>query len=76
MSKFQKKITSLTGLAPDKLCQIMSRLSDVHNRVLRNARRDLAIPEMRSAYGQNLFPFREADTWNKLHCDVKLTSSI
>ena len=38
---------SLNGLAPDNLCQIFSRLSDVHSRVLRNTKCDLVIPRMR-----------------------------
>ena len=37
--------TPLNGLAPDNLCQIFSRLSDVHN--LRNTKCDLAISRMR-----------------------------
>ena len=67
---------SLNGLAPDNLCQIFSRLSDVHSRVLRNTKCDLYIPRMRTAYGQNSFAFRGVDTWNKLHSDIKLAPSI
>ena len=67
---------SLNGLAPDNLCQIFSRLSDVHNRLLRNTKCDLVIPRMRTAYGQNSFAFRRVDTWNKLHSDIKLAPSI
>ena len=63
---------SLNGLAPDNLAKIFSRLSDVHNRVLRNIKCDLAIPRMRTAYGQRSLAFRGADAWNKLHCDIKL----
>ena len=67
---------SLNGLAPDNLCQIFSRLSDVHSRVLRNTKRDLVIPRMRKAYGQNVLAFRGVDIWNKLDCDFKLAPSI
>ena len=35
---------SLNGLAPENRCQIFSRLSDVHNRLLRNTKCDLVIP--------------------------------
>ena len=66
----------LDGLVPDNLCQIFSRLSDVHDRVLRNTKYDLAIPRMRTAYGQKSYAFRGADTWNKLHSDIKLATSI
>ena len=41
---------SLSGPAPDNLCQIFSRLSDVHNRVIRNA--ILGISLVRKAYGK------------------------
>ena len=67
---------SLNGLAPDILCQIFLQLSDVHNRVLRNSKRDLAIPLIRTAYGQNSFAYRGANLWNNLNNDVKLASSI
>ena len=67
---------SLSGLAPDNRCPICSRLSDVHSRVLRSTKCDLAIPRMRTAYGQKSFAFRGADAWNKLHCDIKLTPSM
>ena len=67
---------SLNGLVPNNLCQIFARLSDVHNRVLRNTKYDLVIPRMRTAYGQNSFAFRGVDTWNKLHSNIKLAPSI
>ena len=67
---------SLNRLPPDNLCQVFSRLSDVHNWALRNIKCDLAIPQMRTAHGQKLSAFRGADAWNKLHYDVKLASSI
>ena len=57
---------SLNELAPDNLCQIFSRLSDVHNRTLRNTKCDPAVPLMRTAYGQISFAFREINTWNTL----------
>ena len=44
--KSLQQYKSLNGLAPDNLCQIFSRLSDVHNRLLRNTKCDLAIPRI------------------------------
>ena len=58
---------SPNGLAPDNLCQIFSRLSDVHHRVLRNTKCDLCIPLMRTTYGQNSCAFRTATTWNNIY---------
>ena len=60
---------SLNGLAPDNLCQILSR-------VLQNTKCDLAIRRMRTACGQKSFAFRGADAWSKLHSDIKLAPSI
>ena len=37
---------------------------------------DLAIPLMRTAYGQSSFAFHGEDTWNNFHNDVKLAPSI
>ena len=56
---------SLDELAPDNLWYISSRLPDVHNRVLWSTKCDLAIPRLRTAYGQKSFAFRRADTWNR-----------
>ena len=67
---------SLNGLAPDNLCQIFSRLSDVHYGILGSTKCDLAIPLMRTAYGQNSFAYCGDNKWNNLNNDVKLTSSI
>ena len=67
---------SRNGLAPENLCQIFSRLSDVHNRVLRSTKCDPAISLMRTAYGQNSFAYRGANTLDNLSNDVKSASSI
>ena len=57
---------SLNDLAPENLGNIFSKLSDVHARVLRNTKCNLALPKMRTAYGQKSFAFRGANAWNKL----------
>ena len=57
---------SLPWFAPDNLFQIFSRLSDVHNRALRNTKCDLAIPPMRTAYRQNSFAYRGITTCSNL----------
>ena len=57
---------SLNDLAPENLGNIFSRLSELHTRVLRNTKCNLAVPKMRTAYCQKSFAFRGADTWNKL----------
>ena len=67
---------SLNKLAPENLGNISSKLSDVHTRVLRHTKCNLAVPKMRTAYGQKSFAFRGANTWNKLDSEVKLAPSI
>ena len=37
---------------------------------------NLAVPKMSTTYGQKLFAFRGADTWNKLDSEMKLAPSI
>ena len=67
---------SLNDLAPENLGNIFSKLSDVHARVLRNTKCNLALPKMRTAYGQKSFAFRGANVWNKLDSEMKLAPSI
>ena len=58
------------------LGNIFSRLSDVHTRVLRNTKCNLAVPKMRTSYGQKSFAFLGANAWNKLNSEMKLAPSI
>ena len=46
--------------------------------VLQNTLCDLTIPQRRTTFGQTLFAFFRAgiNLWNKLHYDVRLSSSI
>ena len=67
---------SLNDLAPENLGNSFSKLSDVHARVLRNTKCNLALPKMRTAYGKKSFLFRGANAWNKLDSEVKLAPSI
>ena len=67
---------SLNDLAPENLGNIFSKLSDVHTRVLRNTRSNLAVPKRRTAYGQKSFAFRGANAWNKFDSEMKLVPSI
>ena len=63
---------SLNDLAPENLGNIFSKLSDVHTRILRNTKCNLAVPKMRTAYGQKSFAYRGAKAWNKLDSEMKL----
>ena len=64
---------SLNGPAPENLPDL---LTDVHNRVLRSTKCDLAIPLMRTAYAHCSFAYCGANAWNNLNNEVKLASSI
>ena len=67
---------SLNELAPENLGNIFHKLSDIHTRVLRDTKCNLAVPKMRTVYGQKSFAFRGAKAWNKLDSEMKLASSI
>ena len=67
---------SLDDLAPESLGNIFSKLSDVHTRVLRNTKFNLAVPKMRTAYCQKSFAFRGVNALNKLESEIKLAPSI
>ena len=67
---------SLNDLAPENLGKIFSKLSDVHTKVQRNTKCNLAVPQMRTAYGKKSFAFRGDNVWNKLDSEVKLAPSI
>ena len=49
---------SLNELAPENRGNIFHKLSDVHTRVLRDTKCNLAVPKMRTAYGQKSLAFR------------------
>ena len=61
---------SLDELAPENLGKIFYKLSDIHTRVLRDTKCNLAVPKMRTAYGQKSL------AWNKLDSEMKLAPSI
>ena len=61
-------------LAPENLGNIFYKLSDVHTRVLRDTKCNLAVPKMRTAYGQKSFAFRGAKAWNKLDLEMKFNN--
>ena len=67
---------SLNELAPENLGNIFYKLSDVHTRILRDTKCNLAVPKMRTAYGQKSFAYRGAKAWNKLDSEMKLAPSI
>ena len=66
----------LNELAPENLSNIFHKLSDVQTMVLRDKKCNLAVPKMRTAYGQKSFAFRGAKAWNKLNSERKLAPSI
>ena len=67
---------SLNELAPKNLGNIFFILSDVHTRVLRDTKCNLAVSKMRTAYGQKSLAFRGANAWKKLDSEMKFAPSI
>ena len=66
----------LNNLAPEYLSGCFSKLSDCHNRSLRNSKTDLLLPRMRTSCGQQSFAYRGAKVWNELDLESKLAPSI
>ena len=60
----------------ENLGSIFSKLSDVHTRFLRNTKCNLAVPNMKTAYGQKSLASLGANAWNKLDSEMKLAPSI
>ena len=60
---------SLNSLAPRRLSDLFVRLSGVHQRKLRNSKKNLAIPMLITGNGQKSFAYRGASLWNSLGFD-------
>ena len=67
---------SLHVLAPQYLCNLFTRASQLASRCLRNTLTDLRLPKKSSKTGQKCFSFRGAKAWNDLSAEGKLTSSL
>ena len=57
---------SLNDLAPKYLSDLFVRLSDFHILELRNTKRNLAAPLMRTVSGQKAFSYRGTKVWKSL----------
>ena len=66
----------LNKQVPDYLSSCISKLSDRHQRELRNSATDLLIHRMKTSYGQKSFAFHGANEWNNLDLRTKLAPSI
>ena len=67
---------SLYELAPQYMCNLFTRASQLTSRYLRNTLTDLRLPKKNSKTGQKCFSFRGAKAWNDLSAEGKLTSSL
>ena len=67
---------SLHELAPQYMCNLFTRASQLTSRYLRNTLTDLRLPMKNSNTGQNCFSFRGAKAWNDLSAEGKLTSFL
>ena len=67
---------SLHELAPQYMCNLFTRASQLISRCLRNTLTDLRLPKKNSKTGQKCFSFRGAKAWNDLSAEGKLTSSL
>ena len=67
---------SLNWLTPNILCQIFSRVPDVHNCALRNTKCDLAIRLIRTAHEQNSFYILHLQCHTQLYNSIYIESKI
>ena len=61
--------------APIYLTEMFARLSDVCKRELRNTKTDLAVPRLKSAFGEKCFSYKDAKLWNDLSVEAKTSKS-
>ena len=67
---------SLHELAPQYMCNLFTRASQLTSGCLRNTLTDLRLPKKSSKTGQKVFSFRSAKTWNGISVERKLASSL
>ena len=67
---------SLHELAPQYMCKLFTRTSQLASRCLRNTLTDLKLPKKSWKTGQKCFSFRGAKAWNDLFAEGKLASSL
>ena len=61
----------LSGLAPQYLSDLFTKISQLVSHNLRNIATDLWLPQKRSSNGQKFFSYRGAKTWNSLPTKCK-----
>ena len=67
---------SLHVLAPQYMCNLFTRASQLTSRCLRNTLTDLRLTKKSSKTGQKCFSFRSVKTWNDVSVEGKLTSCL
>jgi len=65
--------TSIHGLAPQYISDLVTKISQLTSHSLRNIATDLWSPETRSSTGQKYVSHRGAKTWNSLPTKCKQT---
>ena len=63
-------------LAPQFLCNLLTKNSQCSSRNPRNTETGLRLPKNKSANGQKCFSFRGAKLWNSLPAESKKASSL
>ena len=67
---------SINQLALEYQNSMFIKLSEYRNRQLRDSDTDLYVPLVKSACGQNSFPYRGVKLWNNQQADVKKAKSF
>ena len=67
---------SLHELAPQYMCNLFTKTSQLTSMNLRNTATDLRLPKKNSKNGQKCFSFRGARSWNGLTAECKQASTL
>ena len=69
-------LKSLHVLAPQFICNVFTKTSQLTSRDLRNLETDLRIPKIKSTIGQKCFSFQGTKSWNGLSAERKKASTL
>ena len=67
---------SLNNLAPQYVCNLFTRMSQLPSVNLKNTTTDLKLPRKNSKSGQKCYSFRGAKLWNGLPVESKQATSL
>ena len=67
---------ALNNLAPNYIRAMSAMSNDIHDAGMRNAKRNLILPKVRTSMAKNAFKLSAARSWNELPKDIEEAQSI